>query len=304
MQMANMDEVLDPVSFVVVCFRLCKLVLMMWEDKIDTAWMNIELLAQDGGCHGRALYVPSWPALTPRRIPLGFIRLRGFPKSEILFIPFLSFFVGLFCLSFRLFDSFKFAIFEFFLKGPNIEVDRSIWRIGIAICDNSFDKGHNLRHIFCNSGDIVRNANSQLALWWDMYFMSSKKSASHLLANSKYSTPSSLEFLMILSSTSVMFMQYYMAGYVPARCIRSNPPALCGPYHCTSNFWLKNDEPGVAHVAVGVYGGPACVPADISSIEGHKVFLHRLRRTSWLVRLFLSLRPVTKDSCIVEYRKL
>lgn len=150
----------------------------------------------------------------------------------------------------------------------------------------------------------MRNANSELTLWRYMYFMSSKKSASHLLANSKYSMPSSLEFLMILSSTSVMFMQYYMNGYLPARCIRSNPQGLGGPYHCTSNFWVDNGEPGVAHVTVGVYSGSACVPADISPIKWHKVFLDRSRDTSWLVRLFLSLSPVTKDSCIVEYRKL
>lgn len=43
-----------------------------------------------------------------------------------------------------------------------------------------------------------------------MYFISSKKSFSHLLANSKYSTPSKFELLMILSSTSVMFIQYYI----------------------------------------------------------------------------------------------
>lgn len=236
MEMADMNEVLNPISFIVVSLRLSKFVFVMWEDKINTTWMNVKLLTQDRCRHSRALNVPSRPALTPRRIPFRLIWLWGFPKCKIFFVPFLTFLICLFFLSFSLFNSFKLAIFEFFLKCFNIKVDRSIGRICIAIGNNSFNKGHNLWHILCNSSNIVRNANSKLALWWDMYFISSKKSASHLLANSKYSTPSALEFLMILSSTSVIFMQYFIDGYVPAHCIQSNPPTLCAPYHCTSNF--------------------------------------------------------------------
>ncbi len=219
-----MDEVFDPISLVIVCLRLSQLVLMMWEDKVNTTRMNVELLTQNRGSHSRAFNVPSRSSFTPRRIPFWFIRLGGFPKSEILLILFLSFLISFLLLSFSLFDSFQFAIFEFFLKCFDIEVDRSIGRIGISICNNSFDKGNNLRDILGNSGNIVRNANSKLTSWEDMYFISSKKSASHLLANSKYSTPSLLELLMILSSTSVMFMQYCIEENVPVRCSRSTLP--------------------------------------------------------------------------------
>jgi hypothetical protein len=108
--------------------------------------------------------VPSGSSLSPRRIPLGLIGLRGFPKSEILLIPFLPFLIGLLLLSFSLFDSFQLSVFEFFLKSLDIEVNRSIGSISISVGDNSFDKGHNLRDVLCNPGNIVWNANSKLTL--------------------------------------------------------------------------------------------------------------------------------------------
>lgn len=48
--------------------------------------------------------------------------------------------------------------------------------------------------------------------------------------------------------------------------------------------------PGVAHVAVGVDGGAACVPLDGVAVAGDEFFLGEGRGTSSLVRLFLSLR--------------
>ena len=45
MQMSHMDEVTDPFVSFKVSFWLRKFIFMMWEDEIDTAWMDINFLS-------------------------------------------------------------------------------------------------------------------------------------------------------------------------------------------------------------------------------------------------------------------
>ena len=66
---------------------------------------------------------------------------------------------------------------------------------------------------------------------------------------------------------------------------------------------MKGWVPGVAEVAVGVDGGSAGIPADVSAISGLELFLDGEGGTSWLLREFFSLSPVRKGFCI-EYKKL
>jgi hypothetical protein len=57
----------------------------MWENIIDPAAVNIDLIAQQRGCHCAALDVPAGATTTPGRIPahlaIGFVP--GFPKRKI-----------------------------------------------------------------------------------------------------------------------------------------------------------------------------------------------------------------------------
>jgi len=163
MKMPHMDVIFYPVSFIMVSFWLRKLVLMMRENEVNSTWVNIEFLTKNRARHSRALNVPTRSSLSPRRIPLWFVRLRSFPQCKILFILFLSFLVIFLFFSLCLFHSFKFTIFKFFSKSLNIEINWSIWCIGITIGDDFLNKGHNLRDILCNSGDIVGNLYSEFA---------------------------------------------------------------------------------------------------------------------------------------------
>ena len=57
----------------------------MWENIVDPAAVNIDLIAQQRGCHRAALDVPAGAAATPGRIPthvtIGFVP--RFPKRKI-----------------------------------------------------------------------------------------------------------------------------------------------------------------------------------------------------------------------------
>ena len=73
-------------------FRLGDLVLVVREDEVDAAAMDVEGLAKEIQRHRGALQVPAGPAAPPRRVPrrarpfvFGFCRL---PKSEILRVLF------------------------------------------------------------------------------------------------------------------------------------------------------------------------------------------------------------------------
>src|SRR6266702_2525349 len=54
---------------------LCDLIFMMWEDQVDATSVNVELLSEVPGCHGRAFDVPAREADTPGTRP---VHLPGF----------------------------------------------------------------------------------------------------------------------------------------------------------------------------------------------------------------------------------
>ena len=63
--------------------RLCDFVLMVREDQILSAAVEVDGLAEKGEIHRGALDVPAGSALAPRRIPVGFAFFGGLPESEI-----------------------------------------------------------------------------------------------------------------------------------------------------------------------------------------------------------------------------
>ena len=77
---------MHPVSgeaFSRACLTLGNLVLMMREDQILSATMNIDLLTQIFLGHDRALNVPSRTALAPWRLPCRLALFLRFPENEI-----------------------------------------------------------------------------------------------------------------------------------------------------------------------------------------------------------------------------
>ena len=71
--------------FAGAAFGLRDLGLVMREDVVDAAAMDIEFRAEEGGGHGAALDVPAGPAAAPGRIPadvaIGFVP--RFPEREV-----------------------------------------------------------------------------------------------------------------------------------------------------------------------------------------------------------------------------
>ena len=45
--------------------RLCNFALVVWEHKVHTATVNIELLTEILGTHCRALHMPTWETIAP-----------------------------------------------------------------------------------------------------------------------------------------------------------------------------------------------------------------------------------------------
>src|SRR5512133_333495 len=71
-----------------VALRLRDLVLVMREDQVVAAAMDIDLLAQVTQVHRRALNVPARPSLAPGAVPTGLARLGRLPEGEITFVLF------------------------------------------------------------------------------------------------------------------------------------------------------------------------------------------------------------------------
>ena len=59
------------------------LILVMREDQVGAASVDVEVLTQVLGCHGRALDVPTRAARAPRRVPPRLARLRRLPEGEV-----------------------------------------------------------------------------------------------------------------------------------------------------------------------------------------------------------------------------
>jgi hypothetical protein len=59
------------------------LVLVMREDQVVAAAVDVDLFAQELHAHGRAFDVPARPALAPGALPARLARLRSLPEGEV-----------------------------------------------------------------------------------------------------------------------------------------------------------------------------------------------------------------------------
>ena len=79
-----MPEVVDPTVVLIVCLTLGNFIVVVRELEVNATSMDINgWVWKNGASHGRALDMPAWAALTPRRVPLGLAWLRLLPKCEI-----------------------------------------------------------------------------------------------------------------------------------------------------------------------------------------------------------------------------
>ena len=153
--MANVHEILNPITLVHVGFWLSYLVLMVWEDKVNSSRMDVDFLPQNCCRHSTTLNMPSRSSFAPLWFPSGFIGFGGLPQSKIILMSLLTFLVLFLFFSLGWLNSFEFAVFEFFLILLNTEVDRPVGLVAIAIFDYFFNKFDNFRDKLCNPGNVV-----------------------------------------------------------------------------------------------------------------------------------------------------
>ena len=67
----------------VAALRLCDFILVVGENEVLTAAVNVNRVAEEAMNHCRALNVPTGSALAPGRVPIGLAGLCAFPKGEI-----------------------------------------------------------------------------------------------------------------------------------------------------------------------------------------------------------------------------
>ena len=123
--------------------------------------MDLERGAEDLLRHGRALDVPAGSAPPPRSVPprvLG-LRLVRLPEREV---------AGILLQRAR-----RFALLDLvgtlareppvLGKARDPEVDVALYRVGVAVCDQLLDEGHDLRHRLGRPRQVVRHAEPEIA---------------------------------------------------------------------------------------------------------------------------------------------
>ena len=144
-------------------------VLVMREDEVHAAAMDVKSLAEIFHAHGRAFDMPAWPARAQFRLPeiLPFLgRLppgwpRGFPQDEIagfvLLVP-IRIHTGS-----RLYPAeILLAQLSVLRKARNAEINRAVPAIGIAFLLEPPDQLHHLRNMICGQRHDVRGKNPEL----------------------------------------------------------------------------------------------------------------------------------------------
>ena len=137
MAYAKGEQVLgmDPVVDVLVSkgpFALGYLVLVVGENVVHPAGMNVEPLAQIFGCHGGAFYVPTGKSLAPGTIPLHVpARFGALPQSEVPGVPLQR--VGLYPHPFQQISADVAGQLTVVGKSANVEVDVASGQVSIAV---------------------------------------------------------------------------------------------------------------------------------------------------------------------------
>ncbi|GAA3229174.1 hypothetical protein GCM10020256_41990 [Streptomyces thermocoprophilus] len=117
------------------------LVLVVREDQVDAAAVDVELGAEVLVRHGGALQVPAGPAATPRGLPAGLARLGRLPHGEVAKVAL----AGLAVLG-RLEEVLQLLVGqgEVAGQGAHVEVDVAVGLVGVAAFDEA---AHHLDHL-------------------------------------------------------------------------------------------------------------------------------------------------------------
>ncbi|OQB90409.1 MAG: hypothetical protein BWX83_00853 [Candidatus Cloacimonetes bacterium ADurb.Bin117] len=138
---------------------LGEFILVMGENEVGAATVDVEGFAQILLAHHHAFGVPAWPSFAPGAVPDGLSGFSGLPKREIGRIAFLEVFQhsGAGKLFFCLFAG-ELAIFR---QRGGVEIDVAVHLVGVAAFFQSGDGGDDLRKHFRGTGLMGRSADAE-----------------------------------------------------------------------------------------------------------------------------------------------
>ena len=146
------EAVVHPVfgEFVAGGLGLGQLVLMVGEDQVRAAAVDVEGRAQIFAGHGRAFDVPAGPALAPGAVPGGFAGLGRLPQGEIQGVPLHVVHVhpgaGAQVVDVA---AGQLAVGG---QGAHFEINVAPGLIGVALVDDALDEGDDVRHMLRDFG--------------------------------------------------------------------------------------------------------------------------------------------------------
>lgn len=138
------------------------------------------------------------------------------------------------------------------LVGLNVEVDRSVRWISIAIIDYFFNELNYFRYVFCDSGNVIRIFNSEC-------FHIFKEVCFPFFGEFK------VLYIFLIGACDDLVVDVrdvHTILNVVAKVVS----------HDFSDHIIADVVSGMAHVTVGVYCRAACVPADVSSVGRLELF--------------------------------
>ena len=170
-ELAAMPEVVDPVITAVEGLRLSKLIVMMRELEINPTRMDIDRIVSEHLMdHGRALDVPTWPALAKRRVPARLALFTLLPQgkvSRVLLVAHCCVTQSTFSLGQQLLvictlrHQLTVGVLGIGCVLRDVKVDRSVRLVCKAISDDLLNEFHDIWHVFTDSGDNTRQSNIQ-----------------------------------------------------------------------------------------------------------------------------------------------
>ena len=244
------EAVVHPVFGEVVAggLGLGQLVLMVGEDQVRAAAVDVESRAQVFAGHGRAFDVPAGPALAPGAVPGGFAGLGRLPQGEIQGVPLHVVHVHPGAGA-QVVDV---AAGELAVggQGAHFKVNVAAGLVGVAPVDDALDEGddvgHMLRHLGMHVGADDVQGLGILEIGGDVFFGQGQGVDAFLIG--------------AVDDLVVHVGEVLHVGHVPAP-----------PQEVAAHGVEDHQRTGVAQVDVVVDRGPAAVNAHLAGGAGHEV---------------------------------
>ncbi len=239
-------------------FALSDLALVVREDVVNAAAVNVKGGAQVLACHGRALDMPAGEAHPPRAIPAqDVLRFGPLPQGKVFRVAFLvaHFLAGARFLFFQAAVG-KLAVFR---VRPYVKVDIAIHDIGMALVDQALDHGDLLRNVPAGPRADVRARDAQGIHIREVF--------AGVVLHDLHGPGSQLAGLL---EDAILAAIQQVTDIGDVLNVEHVPAAVAQPahHHVEVDVGL-----GMTHMRVVLDGWTAHVHVDFARLHGHKILL-------------------------------